>query len=226
MYSIFTAFTIATLLSLGLFQAGGGPQITEFRFEPPEIAPGDPFTATFKAEGEIHQARLSVDTRPHSFLLFSIPAQFNPQTKVLTGKFPPIRVSNALEGQSVTVALRVSDRQGRYAFAKQQVLLKPNSPPLIVSVELPDGETFTAGNTVSLRIVATEPTGTPLSYQFKDGTTPLGDWSKSPEFSWKTDKENDVGLHTLTYEVRNKFQKMVSQTVTVYGFRAPIPPPE
>jgi hypothetical protein len=198
--------------------------ITDFTFTPTEIAPGDSFTATFSVTGgEIERARLSVDTRPHGVLLFPVLANFDAQTHTLTGTFSAVGISDGLEGKSVKVTLRVYDSQGRYTFVTQPITLNSNHPPTIDFVELMDGETFTAGESVLLQIVATEPTQTPLVYQFTDSETVLQSWTPQSMFIWQT-TGNHVGLHTLTYAVRNKFQKVTNRTATVYGFRAPIPP--
>jgi len=99
--------------------------------------------------------------------------------------------------------------------------LKPvsNRTPQITSFLPANKSTFFLGNTVSLKVTATDADNDPLLYRFFLDSTVLSDWSNNTAYNFNSNTTSS-GRHRLKVEVKDNRQGTATKTSDIFIFMA------
>lgn len=96
--------------------------------------------------------------------------------------------------------------------------------PTLQTIQPVDGRKLYAGTSTSLQATATDKENDPMQYQFLIDGTPLGLWGGGASQTW-TPSVSQLGLHTVTVNVRDDYGGSNTQAVDVDVIRSPIQHP-
>jgi hypothetical protein len=102
------------------------------------------------------------------------------------------------------VQARVTDEpnSGAYSSFEKGINVTLNQPPRIKTLSCIPNKSQTAGSTVEFRVLANDPEGDPLHYQYLLDGAVARDWSEEPSWAWGTSAQNQ-GRHVITARVRD-----------------------
>ena len=103
-------------------------------------------------------------------------------------------------------------------------LLTLGTIPTIQTVAPIDGTLLYMGSVVTVQMSAVDQEHDPLAYQILLDGVPLSEWSSQPSVAW-TPRSSQLGLHTLTYAVRDDYGGSKSERDEVLVIRNPIQHP-
>jgi len=98
-----------------------------------------------------------------------------------------------------------------------------NQSPQISSLLPDNSSTFTEQDTIDIEVQAQDPDQDDLEYRYLVDGGVVQDWIPLNTYSWQT-QTGDLRLKTITTEVRDEYQAMVSQDTSVFLFRRPPEP--
>lgn len=96
--------------------------------------------------------------------------------------------------------------------------------PTLTSAIPADGAKGYWEQPVTLTMTATDAQDDALEYQLLRNGTPLSEWSAAPAQAW-TPSQQDAGVHTFEFRVRDAYGGFASETHDVLILRPPVSPP-
>lgn len=119
--------------------------------------------------------------------------------------------------------LYVKDDSGSNSGWKQKgtwTIISYN-PPVITQLIPLNNSTFLEGDAINIVVQAQG--SQPLSYRYLVNATVIQDWTNSNAYTWQTQR-GDLKQKTITVEVKDSYQTVVSQDTRVFLFRKPPKP--
>ena len=184
-------------------------------------------------------AHVIVDNLP-PVVTFQPPAKTNISPMLLSGSVDDSRTTVIINGLAATRTERSFQLTLPLSPGPNPVHLIATSPngyvttldatitlgtaPRIDAVEPRDGSFVAAGSAVMIQMRATDPEGDPMTYQVSVDGTPLGAWSDATAQAW-TPGLGQLGLHTMTVNVRDEYGGVSAQQFDVFVIRPPIEHP-
>lgn len=134
------------------------------------------------------------------------------QLKVNSTKQPAnYKVSSSKTGY-ITQNRQIWVRSGK-TYTLDFKLIPSNQPPQITSITPLSGSEFLSGANVLITVIASDPEGDALQYQFSIAGQIKQPWSSNNAYSWQT-SEADIGLNEISCEVKDSQGAAASQNLS------------
>lgn len=134
------------------------------------------------------------------------------QLKVNSPKQPSgYKVSSSKTGY-ITQTKQIWVRSGK-TYTLDFKLIPANQPPQITSITPPNNSEFLSGASVLITVIASDPEGDALQYQFSIAGQIKQPWSSNNTYTWQT-SEADTGLNEIICEVKDSKGAAASQNLS------------